>query len=325
MLQIIHFVSLTYLLIASDVVQCKPDYLFNEDAGGWLKLHVIPATWEEAFLRCHYEGAVLASPVSKELAKAIYTLISPLDSEDRIFLGTHDLYSKGHFTSVEGVPLSDLETGEGSIRPGFPNGDCLTMSVRGSANMYTSSCQDPLPFVCYRKLDNQTLNECGTFDNEYQHQRYTGSCYKVHKKVQTWTRAYGICASEGGHLVILNDAEEARVVMDMFPGQPVGETWDRFHVGLRAWTEDRVWTTINGERFEDVFNKWNDDQPNNLGNNQDRATFVREGALDDVDADFKAMFVCEKSPTSLQYEDVPNQVQENLLDHIPAWNNLNQN
>nr|AAB26585.1 galactose binding lectin {N-terminal} [Spodoptera exigua=beet armyworms, hemolymph, Peptide Partial, 32 aa] [Spodoptera exigua] len=31
-----------------------PHYKFNMDANGWLKVHQIPATWTEAFLRTHY-------------------------------------------------------------------------------------------------------------------------------------------------------------------------------------------------------------------------------------------------------------------------------
>ncbi|KAJ8727835.1 hypothetical protein PYW08_016220 [Mythimna loreyi] len=321
MLQIIHFVCLSYLWLAPDVVRCKPAYLFSAEAGGWLNLHLMPATWEQAFLRCHYEGAVLASPINKELAKALLAGLGQLGEFSSIFLGIHDLYSNGHFASVEGVPLSDMEIEWRLFRPGINHGDCLSMSVdRDEYYIQRASCTDPLPFMCYRKYDNQTMNECGTFDNQYQLRRCTGSCYKVHQKLQSWSRAYGICSAEGGHLVILNDAEEARIVQDMFPTGTMVPFSDHFHVGLTTWSTDRIWTTIHGESLEDVFNKWSNDKPN-LGFKQNRASFVSTGTLDVIDDDFKSMFVCEKSPTSLQYEPVPVPVREKNLGHLPVSDN----
>uniref|UniRef100_A0A2A4JGL8 C-type lectin domain-containing protein n=1 Tax=Heliothis virescens TaxID=7102 RepID=A0A2A4JGL8_HELVI len=52
----LYLVCLSYLLFATDSVLSKPQYLFSYEAEGWLKLHTFPATWEQAFVRCHYEG-----------------------------------------------------------------------------------------------------------------------------------------------------------------------------------------------------------------------------------------------------------------------------
>lgn len=32
------------------------DYTYSKDAEGWLKLHRVPATFRDAFLRCNFEG-----------------------------------------------------------------------------------------------------------------------------------------------------------------------------------------------------------------------------------------------------------------------------
>ncbi|KAJ8727836.1 hypothetical protein PYW08_016221 [Mythimna loreyi] len=303
MLRIILHFSLSCLLIATDVVRCNPDYFFNFDAGGWLKLHTTPQPWEEAFVRCHDEGALMASPLNKGLASALHFQLTQLPANSQIFLGIHDFYSKGDFVSVEGVPVSDMgiKWAQGN---GAGTGDCLTMSVDGRAHY--SSCKDPLPFVCYRKLDNQTMNECGTFDNGYQLNQHTGSCYKVHQEKVSWTRAYKTCASEGGYLVILNDAEEARIITAMFPRLDKSDQWERFYVGLGAWGNDRVWTTIHGEKIENVFNKWNPGQPDNYEGIQNRGALIWNGNLDDVSvAGVRLMFVCEKSPKSKRFADLP--------------------
>ena len=45
-------------------------------------------------------------------------------------------------------------------------GDCLSMSTNERGYFVKiSSCTDKLPFVCYTKYTNQTMNECGTFDD----------------------------------------------------------------------------------------------------------------------------------------------------------------
>ena len=75
--------------------------------------------------------------------------------------------------------------------------------------------------------------------------RQTGSCYKAHYKKQTWSTAYKICAAEGGHLVVLNDKEEASIVKAMFPERDVDDG-DSFFTGLVAWGDDRTWITVNG-------------------------------------------------------------------------------
>ncbi|KAJ8730410.1 hypothetical protein PYW07_017448 [Mythimna separata] len=283
MLKTCYFVCLSILLITTGLVRCDNDFVFDFEADGWLKLHSEPATWSEALLKCLNEGSVLASPLNPGLAKALRIQMAQLQGSD-IYLGVHDFNSKGLFGSVEGVPLSAM-----GIKLGLKDAakDCITMSADGSTSY--STCTNPLPFVCYKKNENQTLNEC---DYEYEYNEQMGRCYKVHVREQTWSRAYELCAYEGGHLVILNDEAEANLIKSMFPAKE----GKQFHIGLRAWGAERIWTTIHGESINDVFNHWNTNQPDNWLGNQERATFLRNGKMDDVQPWTVAMFVCEKSP-----------------------------
>ncbi|KAJ8727841.1 hypothetical protein PYW08_016226 [Mythimna loreyi] len=293
MLKAYYFICLSILLILTDHARCEYDFILNVEAGGWLDVHTEPETWEEAFVKCHQRGAVLASPLNKELAHALQLQMLQFGVSGNIFLGTHDLHSKGHYVSVEGVPLSDMDikwSSEARVNQA-DSGDCLTMSVDGS--VHYSSCTDPLPFICYRKPENQMLNECGTYDNKYHFNQQTGSCYKIHHDRYTWTRAYSICASEGAYLVILNDAEEARIVKDLFPPPP-STPLDGFFIGLRAWGKERIWTTIQGDRIEDVYNIWNIGEPNNYSGVENIAQCLWNGRLDDLPRDsIKRVFACE--------------------------------
>lgn len=65
---------------------------------------------------------------------------------------------------VSGVPLSDMEIKWGINGAG--TGDCLTLfRADDTYQMVTSSCEVTLPFMCFRKYNNLTTNECGTFDS----------------------------------------------------------------------------------------------------------------------------------------------------------------
>ncbi|PZC71506.1 hypothetical protein B5X24_HaOG213214 [Helicoverpa armigera] len=309
----LYLVCLSFLLITTDSVLSKPQYLFSYEAEGWLKLHKFPTTWEQAFLRCHYEGAVLASPLDLRLVHALRSTMAQNGVHGHIFLGTHNSHSGDDFVSVEGVPMSDMEINWAPQTNPDVSGLCLTMAINGpSQYMNVTSCKDSLPYICYRKLNNSTMNECGTFDDAYHLNKRTGSCYKVHFDKKTWYHAYEICAAEGGHLVVINNKEEALVIKDMFPVLPSDKInkWEQFHIGMRAYGNQRTWVTLNGERLEDVFNDWDPGQPDNMSGKQHHATFIRAGTLDDGNSETKAKFVCEKSPKVELFEPSPLQYSE---------------
>ncbi|XP_063895765.1 secretory phospholipase A2 receptor [Helicoverpa armigera] len=295
-----YFICLSFLLIATDGVLSKPQYLFSYEAEGWLKLHKFPTTWEQAFLRCHYEGAVLASPLDAGLVNALRLKMVRNRVNGPIFLGAHNLHSGDDFVSIQGVPLSDMEINWAPQTYPDVSGLCLTMAVNGSSHyMNVTSCKDSLPYICYRKFEDRTMNECGTFDDAYHLNKRTGSCYKVHFDEKTWYHAYEVCAAEGGHLVVINNKEEALVIKDMFPARPSDKSdrWEKFHIGMRAYGGDhRTWVTLNGDRLEDVFNDWDPGQPDNRGGNDNYAAIIRPGTLDDGPSVSRAKFVCEKSP-----------------------------
>ncbi|KAJ8729972.1 hypothetical protein PYW07_017010 [Mythimna separata] len=295
MLKAYYIYCVPLLLILTEHARCESDYVYSSEAGGWLKLYTTHEGWEEALVKCHHDGAVLASPLNKGLANALRLEMAQSGITSSIFLGIHDLHSKGRYVSVEGVPLTDMEIKWDSFPLPGTGLNCLKMSVDGIGRF--ESCTKALPFICYRKHENLTMNECNTYDNGYHLNEQTGSCYKIHLNKQTWSRAYSICATEGGHLVILNDAAEMRIVKDLFP--PSSDPhWVGFHIGLAAWGKERIWTTIHGDKLEDVYNKWASGEPNNVGGIQDRAQCLWDGSLDDIrknHSEETRVFACEKS------------------------------
>ncbi|KAJ8708583.1 hypothetical protein PYW08_009965 [Mythimna loreyi] len=291
------------LVIVTDVVLCKPDYLFNQEVNGWLKLHAVPATWQDAFFNCYYEGAVLASPINGKLATALHQIMRVSDLDAPIFLGVIDV-SRGDFMSVEGVPLSDLSVTWGTYVSKGEHTHCLSLSTDGKT--YLSSCSELRPYVCYKKRDNTTiLNQCGTFDDDYHLYHATGSCYKYHKKLTSWSVAQKICVAEGGHLVVINDQREADIVTSFLHKPTNKMSWsDAAYVGLLDRGKDHSFFTLHGEPVQKVYNTWAPKQPDNKGINLCGMIYP-EGTLDDVncnDAWLKA--ICEKNPNSSRFENV---------------------
>uniref|UniRef100_A0A2A4JI18 C-type lectin domain-containing protein n=1 Tax=Heliothis virescens TaxID=7102 RepID=A0A2A4JI18_HELVI len=156
---------------------------------------------------------------------------------------------------------------------------------------------------------NKALQTC--LYEAYQLNKHTGSCYKVHdKKKVVWHEAYEVCAAEGAHLVIINNQEEALVIKNMIPAAYSGSTnkWDAFHIGLYRNSEELDWITLHGDRIDDVFNNWDPGQPD--GGTPSHATIIRDGTLDDDNYTSLHRFVCERSPTVLQFEPLSGQYTE---------------
>ncbi|KAL4719814.1 hypothetical protein ACJJTC_004005 [Scirpophaga incertulas] len=85
-----------------DASHFRFDYTYNRDAGGWLKFHQIPADFKRAFLRCKAEGAVLASPTSVALRKAMESMYKQYTDSCGIYTGINAMFSKGDFATVDG-------------------------------------------------------------------------------------------------------------------------------------------------------------------------------------------------------------------------------
>ncbi|KAL4704629.1 hypothetical protein ACJJTC_002886 [Scirpophaga incertulas] len=291
--------------------QYRFDYTYNVKAGGWLKLHMMPANFHNAFKRCHAEGAVLASPINTYLRNAMIALHKRNNNENfALYTGIHATISKGAFTSIEGVPLSRIHTVWAPDEPDNHNDneDCIVMLQNGT--MADVRCSETFPFVCFKKkTKNLIINDCGTVDNEYIMDSRTGSCYKFHKVGRSWRNAYMTCIAEGGYLAIINSATEAEVITDVFARAPAKDIFSKYKdvasIGYYDWSEFGVFYTVHGETIQEAgYATWGEGNPDN-GKNVD-GDYVCGGVSRDgahfydlwCNADI-APFICEKKPDSL--------------------------
>ncbi|XP_034830263.1 C-type mannose receptor 2-like [Maniola hyperantus] len=302
------------LLYTTECKQYRYDYSYDCEVNGWFKLHRIPATWHDAWLRCQLEGAVLASPENIYMNLAIRNVMKNKQAPwSGVHTGIHATFSKGDFFSVEGVPLSRMQVDWMPAEPDNKDNDedCILMAANGT--IADINCNQVHPYICFRKkTKNMVLNGCGTFDQEYNLDPRTGSCYKFHRVPRNWTRAYMTCAAEGGHLAVVNSETEANVLRELFEKTPAnsiisaipGIMRDIMHVGFHDWSERGVWTTIHGmSLIETGFNLWAEGQPDNAPPGEYCGGMFRNGRLDDVWCHERGTFVCEKTPHSLMQEE----------------------
>ncbi|KAM3956937.1 secretory phospholipase A2 receptor-like [Aphomia sociella] len=301
------------LLCYISFAECRSyrfDYAYNEEINGWVKLHRMPVTWNEARLRCHAEGAVLASPLNEPLLEVMKNMITVNSTTHcGVYTGIHASFHKGVYESLEGIPLSKIPV---SWAPDEPDNyedseNCLVLLPNGA--MADLKCNEVLPYICYKKKTKEVVQTaCGTTDNKYHLEPRTGSCYKLHLVCQTWHDAYMTCAAEGGHLAIVNSPVEASVLKELYAKIPRNDVLCKYKesilLGFLVWSENHSWFTIHGETLEEAgYAAWGKNQPDGAKygtTTQKCGALFSNGLLDDVWCDTVTFpFFCEKSPDSL--------------------------
>ncbi|CAB3239086.1 unnamed protein product [Arctia plantaginis] len=306
------FIVLLFLSISCSVAY-KSDYEYHPDAGAWFKLHRVTATWQQAFFRCHNEGALLASPTTEKMLRAMQRLLQ----DNRVganlhYIGTHSKFSPGHFVALEGTPIENMPVMDMVDILNTQDGDCLTMT---DTVINVNTCMKELPYICYRTQEmSQNNTECGTFDEDYQLDASTGSCYKIHTKPRTWSDANSMCVTEGGSLAVLNDEEEARIIQKMFPKITMNSTefkeYDSLYIGLQDWDGSGTWLSIRGEPIQELYNNWNKPKPTYEAFDEYCGVITSTGKIDNIGCDRLSVFVCEKDPDNVRYS-VEHQEQDN--------------
>ncbi|CAK1595729.1 unnamed protein product [Parnassius mnemosyne] len=113
-----------------------------------------------------------------------------------------------------------------------------------------------------------------------------------------------VCASEGGHLAIINSYVEAQILKELFAKYPEHEISARHknlaHVGFYDWGERGVWSTIHGQSLREAgYESWAKGQPDNATDGEYCGGMFRDALLDDIWCYHTAPFICEKKPESL--------------------------
>ncbi|XP_063376607.1 hemolymph lipopolysaccharide-binding protein-like [Cydia fagiglandana] len=144
-----------------------PGYEFVQEADAWLRLHMVPAVWSDARLRCQLEGGVLASPSTDAITRAMLTqMIRHKVTSRNVFTGIHALNFDLDFTSLDGVPLSKINLDWAPNEPDDDNEEeqkCVVLN--GAGQVADVSCNDKHPYFCKKESSvMNTTSDCPTTD-----------------------------------------------------------------------------------------------------------------------------------------------------------------
>lgn len=265
-------------------------YVYSQEAGVWLRLHLETATWYEAGMRCTLEGGILASPTTSAIAQKMASMMAEQDEQlvHSVFTGINSILVKGNYTSLDGVPLSAIPV---PLWDSYE--DCVVLTRAGK--LADVNCQSELPYFC--RKDN--AQKCGIQAKGYVWEPRTDSYYKFHRIARTWDAANSVCQAEGGHLVIINSNTESTVLKQIFAKNPENTiTGTEFvieknyaHVGFKRNGDKFV--TINGKSLREAgFEKWSPGEPNNP-DVEKCGSIYKNGLLNDIDCTKKFAFICE--------------------------------
>ncbi|XP_047987329.1 C-type mannose receptor 2 [Leguminivora glycinivorella] len=261
------------------------EYEYRPEVDAWLRLHIVPAIWSDAGMRCYLEGGTLASPNTKDMLQTMSVMMAK-HKLTRVFTGINCIPSSGNYKSLEGVPVSSIPSG---WIPGQPDNDnmdedCVVLTRDGK--LADMSCESLLPYFCRKE------NKCGPVKKGYQWEPRTGSCYKLHGSEKSWRKAQTACHSEGGHLAVINNQIESTVLKDIMNKK--NEERHAF-IGFMQYY-DKVWATINGDTLSEAgFTTWNKGEPSSP-ELEKCGSIYRNGLLNDAPCDYRLPYLCEFTP-----------------------------
>ncbi|KAJ8709543.1 hypothetical protein PYW08_009547 [Mythimna loreyi] len=306
-----YFVLLLCLNFIEGSFRC--DYQYSSKAQAWFKLVPVPANWFDARLRCSQEGAVLASPITPQILAGMRNIMNRSNAEYEVFTGTHATISQGDYYTIEGTSLSNIQVPWAKNEPDNKDNVESCITLNGNGELADRSCEVTLPYICYRpESSHVAVSECGTVDPEYQLDKRTNKCYKLHTVPRNFSRAFLACSAEGGHLAIINSDVEATVLRELFAKYPDAKFFGNFRkdyafLGFYDWGEKWDFRTVHGETLMEAgYVKFSSGEPNDWTPGENCGGMFRTGLLIDVWCNKPAGFICEKSPGfSLACQAVP--------------------
>ncbi|CAB3257648.1 unnamed protein product [Arctia plantaginis] len=292
---ILKYIVLIFCCALLDALKFSCDYRYTPL--GWFKYHEIPATWYDARLQCQFEGGTLASPTTAEMKNIMLESFC----KPEILTGIHATFSKGNYHSIDGIPLSSIPHEWAPYEPDNKNNaeQCLTLNSDGKFS--DVRCEEPRPYICYRRHSKVDVTNCGTPDPEYLFSNQTKKCYKFHTNRRTFKRAQFACSAEGGHLVIINSDEELKFINELYAKYPLSKFLGTFgstaFIGFHDWDESADWRTLDGHPLQEAgFAKFSPGQPDNATTGEYCGSLLRNGLLNDMLCEIHYPFICEKRP-----------------------------
>ncbi|XP_075987260.1 macrophage mannose receptor 1-like [Anticarsia gemmatalis] len=273
-------------------------YKFEESTGSCYKFHSEEKIWDDANSVCTAEGGYLVILNDENEARIIRNKFFPRH-KFATYIGLRDYHDKDIWKSVHGDDISSLYHVWHDSHSTGNHLNCAVLDHTGKLNDFT--CNTLWSFVCEKNPQKPTPQTpepmrpeddtpCGTFDQEYELDITTGSCYKFHGDTKSWYAANATCLAEGGYLAVINNGDEAQAIYNKkYNTQGLGA-----FIGLHKLNRRIGWISITGIPFAELYNVWKlGHEPSGRLN---CAIIDDAGRLEDQFCIKSRPFICEKEP-----------------------------
>uniref|UniRef100_A0A8C1RRC0 Mannose receptor, C type 1b n=1 Tax=Cyprinus carpio TaxID=7962 RepID=A0A8C1RRC0_CYPCA len=247
-------------------------------------------TWYQARKSCQQQGAELLS-VSEPHE---HTFVAGTTTQNTLWTGLNKLDVTSGWQWSNGQPLRYLKwlSGYPTTQPGY---SCGVLKNAFGSEWSNEPCSGKHGYVCQRGHSVPTLPP--VVDTGFCHSPwipYSGNCYLLHRKKQTWLEARDSCLREGGDLLSILSKEEQSFVITQLGYLKTDELWigfnDRKTQMLFEWSDQ---SSI-------PFASWEVSEPSHSAVYPEDCVLMRgeEGKWADDICESTYGFICKKKASS---------------------------
>ncbi|XP_046735841.1 hemolymph lipopolysaccharide-binding protein-like isoform X2 [Diprion similis] len=169
----------------------------------------------------------------------------------------------------------------------------LTLIVLGTVNFYGAVPNNQSSVVPGLNLTSTTnIEELISLYARRKNYIYTPGigAHKLHTATSSWNMARHNCQDEGGHLAVINSADEAQIIGHLVDTANLDMIW----IGAHDLFNTGEFVTVQGESiFKAGYNSWERGEPNNAENVEHCVTIKRSGRLNDRNCRDTLSYICE--------------------------------
>uniref|UniRef100_A0A8C1ZAP3 Mannose receptor, C type 1b n=1 Tax=Cyprinus carpio TaxID=7962 RepID=A0A8C1ZAP3_CYPCA len=249
-------------------------------------------TWYQARKSCQQQGAELLSVSEPHEHTFVAGIVQT--TQNTLWTGLNKLDVTSGWQWSNGQPLRYLKwlSGYPTTQPGY---SCGVLKNTFGSEWSNEPCSGKHGYVCQRGHSVPTLPP--VVDTGFCHSPwipYSGNCYLLHRKKQTWLEARDSCLREGGDLLSILSKEEQSFVITQLGYLKTDELWigfnDRKTQMLFEWSDQ---SSI-------PFASWEVSEPSHSAVYPEDCVLMRgeEGKWADDICESTYGFICKKKASS---------------------------
>nr|AQY54442.1 immulectin 6 [Hepialus xiaojinensis] len=142
------------------------------------------------------------------------------------------------------------------------------------------------------------------FRYDYEFSDEINSYFRLHKYPRSWVNARTRCRHEGAQLYTPANGQEADFVKLLH--EDLHSDFNGIYLGLNAYFSEGDFASTEEQSVLDLYNVWNDGEPNNMNDIEDCAVMTRTGKYSDVACNQVFPFLCARPEAGLTWNSACN-------------------